>query len=249
MASPALERRERTALALQREVGRLLSPLWVPLAAVGMWLCGWRFEGVRQARREYRRLRAQPGPVLICANHLTMVDSLVIGAALGNPFWYLTHYRSLAWNVPEATIFQATWLRRFAIWLAKCLPIERGRDRTAIAGVLGRIRFLLERGETVLIFPEGGRSRTGRVDVEASTYAVGRIVRTLPGCRVLCVYVRGDGQDAYTDLPARGERFRVSTFSFEPKTDLRGLRGAVDLSQQVLTHLARLEEEHFRARQ
>jgi hypothetical protein len=100
-----------------------------------------------------------------------------------------------------------------------------------------------------LVFPEGERSRTGRVDAEATTYGVGRLVRSLPGCRVLCVYLRGEDQGAYSDVPARGDRFRVSVEHFEPKTDHRGLRGSIDISRQVLARLARMEAEYFDGRE
>ena len=81
---------------------------------------------------------------------------------------------------------------------------------------------MLSRGDVGLIFPEGGRSRSGRVDADAATYGVGRVVKALPGCRVLCVYLRGEGQTTYTDAPARGERFRVRFASLEPKTEHGG---------------------------
>ena len=34
---------------------------------------------------------------------------------------------------------------------------------------------------------------------------MGRIVRAVPAARVLCVYLRGDAQQTWSDLPARGE--------------------------------------------
>ena len=64
---------------------------------------------------------------------------------------------------------------------------------------------------------------------EAVTYGVGRIVKELPGCRVLCVYLRGDGQESWSALPRKGERFRVETEVIEPKSDARGLRASLDI--------------------
>ena len=113
----------------------------------------------------------------------------------------------------------------------KCIPVERGGDRREVGRVLERFSCLLSRGDVGLIFPEGGRSRSGRVDVDASTYGVGRVVKALPGCRVLCVYLRGEGQTTYTDAPARGERFRVRFASLEPKTEHGGMRGSLAITQ------------------
>ena len=75
------------------------------------------------------------------------------------------------------------------------------------------------------------------------------MVKSLPGCRVLCVYLRGEGQADYSDAPARGERFRVLFASLEPKTEHAGMRGSLAITRQILARLAALETEWFDARQ
>jgi 1-acyl-sn-glycerol-3-phosphate acyltransferase len=127
----------------------------------------------------------------------------------------------------------------------KCVPIVRGSDRREVAAVLDRLGYLLARGEAVLIFPEGGRSRTGRVEVESAAYGVGRIANELPGCRVVCVYLRGEAQTTFGDLPPRGERFRVQVDAIEPRPQHAGVRGSVEVSRQILARLAELERRHF----
>jgi 1-acyl-sn-glycerol-3-phosphate acyltransferase len=240
LARPA--RRERVALAVQRGVALALAPLWTAAVALAIAAARLRFDDLAGTRRAYRALRARPGPLLVCANHLTLVDSFLVAFALGHPAWYLAHFASLPWNVPEATIWASTPLRRAATWLMKCVPIVRGGERDAVAATLARLAFLLGRDEVVLVFPEGGRSRTGGVDAEARTIGVGRLLRAVPGCRVLCVHLRGVGQEAMSDLPRRGERFRVSLSCLEPKSEGKGLRGTLELNQQVLRELARLEQ-------
>jgi hypothetical protein len=131
----------------------------------------------------------------------------------------------------------------------KCIPVERGGDRREIGRTLARFGFVLSRGDAGLIFPEGGRSRSGRVATDAATYGVGRIIKALPGCRVLCVYLRGEGQQTWSDAPKRDERFRVLFAPLEPKSEQSGLRGSLDLSRQILARLAALETEWFDARQ
>jgi hypothetical protein len=243
--------RDRFALLVQREVGRLLGPVWIPAAvAVMRWRHGWRIVDAGAARREFARLRRESqAPLLVCANHLTMVDSFLIAIALGSPWWYVSHFSALAWNTPERDNFSRTWWLRIATYVMKCIPVERGGDRREIGRTLERFIYMLGRGDVGLIFPEGGRSRSGRIDPEASTYGVGRVVKSLPGCRVLCVYLRGEGQAAYSDAPAQGERFHVLFASLEPKTEHAGMRGSLAITRQILTRLAALETEWFDARQ
>jgi 1-acyl-sn-glycerol-3-phosphate acyltransferase len=250
LAAQELRRRERAALLLQREVGRLLAPVWVPLVvALLRYGMGWRIEGAREARRRFRSLRrGAPTGILVCANHLTMLDSFVIAWALAPAWWYVLHYGAVPWNTPERENFARTWPMRAIVWLLKCIPVRRGGDRREVGRVLGRFAWLLARGETGLMFPEGGRSRTGRVDTQATTYGVGRIVRSVPGVRVLCVYLRGAGQATWSDYPARGERFRVQVEELEPKSERGGLRGSLEVSQQVLAKLSEMEREHFDGR-
>lgn len=246
MASSGLSRNERFYLQLQRTISRLTSPLWIPICVVAMhFVFRWKIEGSAEARREYARLRQSSAPILICANHLTKLDSALVGWALGGATFYLRDFGALAWNLPAREHFAFSWWARIAVYLLKCIPIERGGSREGVAQVLGRLIWLLNRREVGLVFPEGGRSRTGRVEVESAAYGVGRIVKALPGCRVLCVYLRGKSQDSWSDLPKRGDRFHVSVTSFEPKSDQRGLRASVDIAAQVMHQLSEMERKYF----
>jgi 1-acyl-sn-glycerol-3-phosphate acyltransferase len=238
-------------LLLQREVGRFLSPVWIPLAMGAMrWILRWRVEGAEAARREYARLRRESqAPLLVCANHLTMFDSFVIAWTLGSPLFYLRSFSSLPWNTPERRHFASTTWKRALVYVMKCVPISRGSDRRQVACTLARVRYLMATGEAALVFPEGGRSRTGRVDVSSAAYGVGRLVLGLPGCRVLCVYLRGDGQRTWSDIPRRGERFRVQLSLFEPKPEHSGPRGSLDVAQQITAHLAEMERRHLHGRE
>jgi 1-acyl-sn-glycerol-3-phosphate acyltransferase len=248
---PGLLQRDRLSLRAQRAVGRALAPVLLAIMTLLMRFgLGWRIAGLAAHRARYRELRnASRTPLLICANHLTFVDSALIASALGSPFWYLTHFSALPWNLPERSVFAASRSARALAYVAKCIPISRGGDRRAIAVVLERAAWLLARGESVLVFPEGGRSRSGRVDLEATTYGVGRLVRAVPGCRVLCVYLRGEQQRGMSDYPVWGDRFHVSLSVLEPKSDHVGLRGAVELSRQVLERLAEMERAFEAGRQ
>jgi 1-acyl-sn-glycerol-3-phosphate acyltransferase len=225
----------------------LLTPITVSAvsATLHFWL-DYRVEGIRELRRKFRKIcLGQDGPMMICANHLTKIDSFVIAWALGSLWWYVRHPSTLPWNVPEKSIFGTTLARRMALYVVKCLPIERGGSRPEITQVLSRLTHTLSVGEPVLVFPEGRRSRSGRVEVDSAAAGIGRVYRSLPGCRVLCVYLRGDRQESYSEAPVRGERFRGLLSVIEPKTDYRGLRGSRDVAQQITEHLAKMEQEYF----
>jgi hypothetical protein len=239
------------AHALQGAVSRLTGPLWLPLAALFLRFgLGYRIEGLREVRRQARDLRdGSPGPLLICANHLTMIDSFLVSWALAPTSGYLVRFHELPWNLPEARNFAASWWSRILSYLAKCIPIVRGGSREDAAAVLARVTHLVRRGETALVFPEGGRSRSGRVDTDEPAWGVGRIVGAIPGCRVLCVYLRGRGQESWSSIPARGDRFFVSMACIEPKSDHRGVRRSRDLARQVIAQLARMERDFFDGRQ
>jgi hypothetical protein len=176
-----------------------------------------------------------------------MIDSALIAYALGSPLWYVLHFTSLPWNVPDRNTFAARPWQRALTYAYKCLPIERGGARAEVADTIARFVQLLRDGDVGLIFPEGGRSRSGRIEVENAAYGVGRIVKSVPGCRVLCVYLRGDAQHAYSGLPARGDTVRARIAWLEPKSDKRGLRGSLEVSRQIMSRLAELEREHFDA--
>jgi 1-acyl-sn-glycerol-3-phosphate acyltransferase len=235
---------------MQREVGRALSPVWIPaVCALMRWWFRYRIDGVAAARRQYREIRrAHHGPLLICANHLTMIDSAVIAWALGSAWWYLGHFSALPWNMPERNNFAASLVARTLAYIMKCLPVVRGGPRADVTNTLHSFVAMLAHGDVGLLFPEGGRSREGRVDVEATAYGVGRVVRELPGCQVLCVYLRGARQDTFSDVPARGDHFYVALRLIAPTSTATGLRGDRDIARRIVQELVDMEREHFDGR-
>ena len=236
---------------VQREIGRLLSPLWTPLAVATMRFgMGYRIHALESVREKYAGIRRQSSsPLLICANHLTMIDSFLVAWALTPTWRYTVHFDELPWNVPERKNFASTLRERISAWVMKCIPITRGGSRAETAAVLERITKLTAGGEVALIFPEGRRSRSGRVEVDDAAWGVGRIVGGVPGCRVLCVYLRGRKQETWSQTPARGDVIDVDIECIEPKSDARGVRRSRDFSRQIVRHLESMERKYLDGRQ
>lgn len=245
-----VDRKLRVRHAIQREIGRIIAPLWLPIIVfVLRVILGYRIENLAAIREKYRQIREESdAPLLICPNHLTLIDSLIIAWGI-NPTWrYALHFDELTWNTPERRNFAATWVSRSLIYMAKCIPISRGGERAEVAGVLARVIHLLQQGELAVLFPEGGRSRTGRVTSESLAWGVGRIVAAVPECRVLCVYLRGSTQETWGSIPNMGDSFYLDMECIEPKSDHRGARRSRDLANQIVSKIAHLERKYFDAR-
>jgi glycerol-3-phosphate dehydrogenase (NAD(P)+) len=125
------------------------------------------------------------GPVILAANHRSFLDPFVIGCCLMRPIYF----------VAKRQLFQ----NRLQGWFLNCLgafPIRRGEsDEEAVRTGLG----LLERGQAVVIFPEGTRHRTGSLGKPKS--GVGRLALE-SGAPVVPIAIKG------TERSRRGWRIR-----------------------------------------
>jgi 1-acyl-sn-glycerol-3-phosphate acyltransferase len=87
------------------------------------------------------------GPVILAANHGSQIDPIIVAAAVPRRCTFVAAAELLALPV------LGTLIRPFRV-----IPVKRGRfDRRAIAECLAR----LERGEALVIFPEGKISTDG----------------------------------------------------------------------------------------
>ncbi len=239
---------DRLRLRLQRGVAIAFAPFtYLGLAAWLRYGRRYRIERLGETRREFRALlnRTRGRPLLICANHLTLIDSLLLVWAIAP--WYRCTFspRAFPWNLPERKNFWKGVGLRLLCYFGKCVAVVREGGNEKAQRTMNQIGFLLGRGDSIMVFPEGGRSRTGRIDVENFSYGPGQILVKHPSAEVVCLYLRGEKQAAYSDLPERDQRFRVLIKSIRPETASVGLRASRDLSTQIVHALAGLEREFF----
>lgn len=234
-------------LQLQNFLGRLAIVFVAPFYFLIANVLRYRIRNLRQLRRECAAaMDGHKGPWLMCANHLTMIDSFLLIYAVFSFTRHFTNYKKLPWNLPETRNFQSNIFLAVLCYLSKCIPVNRGGSREKMKQVLDSCTYLLRHGHTIMIFPEGGRSRTGRVERENVSYGVGRFVQEVDDCKVMCLYLRGDKQHRYGLIPAWGDRFYASMEVLTPvRSAQTGLRAQRDYAQQIINRIADMEEKYF----
>jgi hypothetical protein len=245
-----MDRKSKIFLYLQNILGRITILIIAPLYFFVALIFFYRVRNLKEIRRQCAiEFSRHNGSWIICSNHLTMVDSFILAYAIFSLGQYIINYRKLPWNLPEGSNFQSNIFLRVLCYLSKCIPINRGGSREKMKESLEKCIYLLKSGETIMIFPEGKRSRTGRVNKEDFSYGVGRFVKNVENCKVLFMYLRGDKQDSYSIIPAWGEKFSVQMEVFTPEhvegSDLRMQR---EYAKQIIDRLAQMEEKYFALR-
>jgi hypothetical protein len=237
-------------LHLQSFLGRVGVLVIGPAYFLFVRMMGYRVRDLKALREACGRAFGEHrGPWIICANHLTMVDSMILTYAMLSLRSHLMDFRRIPWNLPERDNFQRNPVLTVLCYLAKCIPINRGGSRDEMRKTLEKCDYVLGLGQNLLIFPEGGRSRTGRVNREDFSYGVGRFVREFENCRILCLYLRGDSQDTFGTLPRFGERFTMKMDIFRPgQSASGGLRAQREYAGQIVGRLAKMEEDYFASR-
>lgn len=245
----SLNFRDFLSLKLQQKFTHVLSLLTYFLVLGWMRFgMGYRIKDIQKSRQQFKELtKTHKGPFLICPNHLTMVDSVLIIWALASAWRYFLHFSLFAWNLPERRHASNDPLRQVVCYLGKCITIVRQGPAEQTKRSLAKINYLLEHGDSVMIFPEGTRSRSGKVDTQNFAYGVGKLVQDIPNLKVLCVYFRGKSQAIYSNFPKRNEEFTISIEPITPHSDFQGLRGTRDIATQIIGKLSAMENQYFNA--
>ena len=205
----------------------------------------YKIKNRKQIKNTYQKIVKENTPILLCSNHLTLIDSLIIHWAMASMTWYFFNFKHFNWNVPAVENFTTGLFWRFMSYAGKCIPIDRYGTSEHHDLVIEKIRYLLKQGEICTIFPEGGRSRTARIELENTTYGIGKIMQGVPDCKVLCVYIRGDHQKIYSDYPKWGEKFYLDLEVIKPDSKHTGMRQVRELSVQVMTKLKEMETKYL----
>jgi 1-acyl-sn-glycerol-3-phosphate acyltransferase len=178
----SVSRAERLDALRQKALARGVNPVlyWLARAILlPFFLVYFRLERVG------REHIPSSGPVLLAANHRSFLDPFVIGALTRRPVYYMA----------KRELFE----RRWQAWLLNSLgafPVDRGSgDQNAMATA----QAILERGDCVVIFPEGTRVRPGPLGKPHR--GVGRLALQ-SGARVVPIAVIG------TEDIRRGWRIR-----------------------------------------
>ncbi len=172
------------------------------------------------------------GPVVIVANHHSFLDPLVVGVVLPRPIAFIS--RGDLFHIPGLG-----WLLRKLY----TIPVDRGSGD--LAAVKAAIRAL-RAGMAFGIFPEGRRSRSGRLE-PFKTGAAAIALRT--GARVLPVAIVGT-REIWPIGKAPRMRGKILVRVGDP-IDLEGASGRLDkarleaATRRIEAAVARLLPEDY----
>ncbi len=123
--------------------------------ALHLYSCAWGsfyvvMNPLWRMRIEGREKLPWRGAAVLVANHLSLADILVLYAL----------FRPFKW-VAKAELFRVP-IVGWNMWINDYVPVWRG-DRESVRRMMDHCRAHLARGSPVLLFPEGTRSRDGRL--------------------------------------------------------------------------------------
>jgi glycerol-3-phosphate dehydrogenase (NAD(P)+) len=166
------------------------------------------------------------GAVILASNHRSFLDPFVIGMLTRRPVYYMAK--------------QELFIGRIRCWMlvrVGAFPIQRGAgDRDS----MGTARTILERGDIVLIFPEGTRTRPGPLGIPQR--GIGRLALQT-GAPVVPIAIHGtqDVRRGWRIRPCR-VTVRAGTALPFPRTDAPTSQQAAVVTDRVWARVALLWE-------
>ena len=197
-------------------------------------------------------LKNHEGPLLVVANHISMIDSIL--------FTYPIPFRILyPWHVPDKDNFNYEEFKglkrlwwKFFYYTGRMLPIDRKgkslESEKQRALTYEKMLWVLEQGDALFIFPELTRSRQGWFERNKVKDFIGRLLLHNKNLPVLAVYGRGEKQQSYCNYPEKGEKFRLYSDYFVPQIteeEKKEAGATIKLANQVFAKISELQDKWF----
>lgn len=198
----------------------LYRSLWCPLIRRVTFAVYWLFGGYRVEGAHHI---PRTGPALIASNHISVADPLAMLSASPRDLHYMA-----------ARELHQSWLLGPIIRFLQSYPVSRGQiDSQAMA----HTRRLLQQGEAVVIFPEGGCSPDGLLQ---TLYPGIAALALREGCPVVPAVIHGT--NGMLPIGGRMLRFHPKRVRFGPPLHLGRLRPGVPVKGQVEEALERIRQ-------
>jgi 1-acyl-sn-glycerol-3-phosphate acyltransferase len=186
--------------------------------------------GIRHHIQNEELLEREPQCVYV-ANHLSQLDILLIGSYLRND------YRWLA----KSSLFKIPFLG-WHLSLSGHVPVYRGEQQSKNEKLAQRIHAVVKQGASLLFFPEGTRSRDGRLQ----TFRIGAFRTAVrEGLPIVPLVVRGTHElfvPGSVDLAVRADRQCSITVLPSLRPPDEGTEKARAETLRDLTHAAYVSE-------
>lgn len=193
----------------------------------------WRFFFVFLFRLLYRfkainrQYIPEEGPVLVCANHISLLDPPLVGMQTTREVHFMA--KKELFNIPIV----ASLIRSL-----HAFPVDRGgQDKTAMR----RSLTILKEGRVLLMFPEGTRLKTGDIHQVGKGHSGAGFIALKQTCTVIPAAVIG---------PYR--LFRRTFVVFGEAVELDDLRGqplnrevAQEASNRIVNAIQELIDQHL----
>jgi 1-acyl-sn-glycerol-3-phosphate acyltransferase len=245
----------KNLILLQRIIGLGL----FCLLYIGYWtflfvIKRYKIPNIKEIRKQFKSIvQSHSGPLLICPNHLTYIDSVLLIVAFSSCKDYLLNFHTMAWNFPKTTHIKNNYFYQFVSYIGKCIFINLEATHEKINQPMAIAKYLLSKGEYIMLFPEGHRSYNGKVDLLNFTYGVGRLINDTANLKILCVYVRGSTQHTSSNYPNKYDSFYVKLQLVDPiklkdslhtsnNSELRNIR---NIAHSIVSILSELEKQYF----
>ncbi len=240
---PALEKsgkiaKKKKVRFVEFEPIQNLDPLWAwPRRFFNVFLRAGLKIHYRMAAEGIEHVR-EGGPFVFTPNHTSHFDTLAVMAAIPGRD---VHYTFAV--AAKDYFFNKTWKAAAARLLINALPFDR---KARIEESMERCENVLERGGSLVIFPEGTRSPTGQI--QDFKPGVGRLLAGREKVKAVPVYIAGahDILPKGTKVP-RGLGVQLKIYFGEP-ISFEGVGATPDAYRQIALKLQseveRLEKLH-----